>query len=309
MNIMYMGTPDFAAVLLKSLINDKFDISAVITQPDRPKNRGMKLFPTPVKQVALDNNIDVYQPETLKDGALMPLLSKYIPDMIIVVAYGKILPEYILNFPKYGCINVHASLLPILRGAAPIQRSIMTGETVTGVTTMFMDKGLDTGDMIYQAEVNIDINDNADTLHDKLAEISGPLLIKTINDVKDGIAPRIKQNDSESTYAAMLDKKSGELDFNKPALEVHNIIRGVYPRAYTLLNGQKMKIICSKVSGIINGKPGEIIKADSKNGIFIACGDGNTIEVLMMQADGGKKMPSADYMKGHKIEIGTILGK
>ena len=244
MKIIFFGTPDFAIPCLEMLIREGYEVPAVVTQPDRKSGRGHKVNPTPVKSVALSYNIPVYQPESVKHGELNELLNEVNPDMIVVVAYGKILPEEILNFPKYGCINVHGSLLPKLRGAAPIQRALMNGDEVTGVTTMLMDKGMDTGDMLLKAEVKIDENETCETLFDKLKDEGAELLKHTIVKIKEGKAVRVKQNEEEATYAPMILKEDTKIDWSKPAENIIWQIKGLSPApgASTGLNGKRIKI-------------------------------------------------------------------
>lgn len=229
MKIMFMGTPEFAAVSLEALIKNGEDVACVISQPYKPKNRGMKLVPTAVGAVAEKNSILLKTPETLKDKAILPLLSEVEPDLIAVVAYGKLLPQYVLDFPKYGCINIHGSLLPKYRGAAPIQQSIISGEKETGVTSMYMARGMDTGDMILKESIKIEDNDTAGTLHDKLAVLGAEVLIKTVDMIKKGTVRREKQNDDEATYAHMLTKEMGKVDWTKSAEEIKNLVRGLDP--------------------------------------------------------------------------------
>ncbi len=308
MNVLFMGTPDFAVPCLKALLDDKYDVSGVVTQPDKPKGRGHKLAPPPVKECAMENNIPVYQPETLRDKALLPVLEELNPDVIIVVAYGKILPEYILNFPKYGCINVHASLLPKYRGAAPIQWVIIDGEKETGVTTMYMEKGLDTGDMIQKAICEIGAEETYGELHDKLSPMGADLLIKTLKAVEDGTVTREKQDDALSNYAPMINKETAQIDWSKPAKEVLNLIRGMnpYPMSYTSYGDETLKIIHAFFGGDRTGKSGSI-KLNNKK-LEIVCGDNKYIIVDEIQFKGGKRMTVESYLNGHSIDESIILG-
>ena len=308
MKIMFMGTPDFAAVSLKTLLEKGYNVAGVVSQPDKPKGRGMSVMPTPVKAVAMEYDIPTFQPDSLKNGELMPFLEEIDPDIIIVVAYGKILPEYVLNYPKYGCVNGHASILPEYRGAAPIQRAIIDGKKETGVTAMYMEKGLDTGNIILVEKIAIEDNDTAETLHDKLAVVGAEVLIKTIERFKKGDFSSTKQEDDKATYAAMLTKAEGEIDWSKGAEEVYNLIRGMdsWPMAYTYYMGKRfVPYGCEKVNE--SGNAGEIIEV-SKDGITVACAEG-AIKIKEVKFDGKKRMSVKDYLVGNKLEKGTVLGK
>lgn len=300
-----MGTPEFAVPTLQKIIDAKHDVLAVYTQPDKPQGRKMVLTPPPVKECAITHNIPVFQPETFKDESVVTELSALNPDVIVVVAYGKILPESVLSIPKYGCINVHASLLPYYRGAGPIQWSVIDGEAKTGVTTMYMEKGLDTGDMILKAETEIGENETAGELHDRLSNIGGDLLIKTLTLIEKGEAPREKQDDEKSSYAPMLSKDLSPIDFNKSAKTVHNLIRGLHPWpiATTEFEGKKLKIHKSIVHNGKTGAPGEILSEDK---FIVACAEG-AVEFLEVQLEGSKKMSTTDFLRGHKIAKGNIL--
>lgn len=303
MKILFMGTPDFAASILNSLLDGGFSVPAVISQPDRPKGRGHKTVPTEVKAAAMAANIPVYQSETLKNGALMPLLDEIKPDVIVVAAYGKILPEYILNYPKYGCINVHASLLPKYRGAAPIQRAVINGDTKTGITIMKMEKGLDTGDIISQTETEIGEYETAGELFDRLAKIGGELLTKTLHDIENGTATARPQRDSDSSYAPMLTREDGVIDWNKSAREISKLICGLnpWPLAHTNYNGGTLKISAARVSADTSDKtPGTILSLDKGKGLKIACGDG-TLYITEAQFPESRRMNVEDYARGHKI--------
>ena len=306
MRIVFMGTPDFAATVLKGIHQSGEEIVGVISQPDKPKNRGMHTEPTAVKQCALDLGLEVYQPTTLRDEAILPYLTEKNPDCIVVVAYGKLLPPYILSFPRYGCINMHASLLPKYRGAAPIHWSILNGETETGVTSMHMDKGLDTGDMILHKEVPILPNDTAESLHDKLAACAATLAVETLSQIKAGTAPRQKQEDALSTYAPLLTKELGNISWEKPTREILNQIRGLYPwpGAYSFKEGQLMKIIAAQ-SAEGHGTPGTVL--ESKNRLVVATGDG-AIRIITLQLAGKKKMEAEAFLAGNSIPEGTKLG-
>ncbi len=308
MRILFMGTPEFAVPCLDALIKSEHQVCGVVTQPDKPAGRGHKLTPPPVKVLAAKNDIPVYQPMVLKDGAFMPELERLNPEMIIVVAYGKILPEYILNYPKYGCINMHASLLPKYRGAGPIQWSVINGEKTTGITSMLMEKGLDTGDMLLKAETEIGEYETAGELHDRLKIMGAELLLKTISKAEKGeLAPQ-KQKDEDSCYAPMLDKETAKIDWSKPAKDVSKLICGMnpWPVAHTLYKGETFKIYASRLGGKAKGSAGQILKADS-NGIEILCGDMNTIVVTEIQPFGSKRMNVRDFLNGHSIDAGEIL--
>lgn len=307
MKILFMGTPDFAKAHLEALLNSRHEVAAVISQPDKPKGRKKLISMPPVKECALSFDIPVYQPETLKDGGAEEILKKYNPDIIVVVAYGKILPEYILKFPRYGCINVHGSLLPAYRGAAPVQRAIIDGAKETGVTVMYMDKGLDTGDMILRKKCEIAPDDDQTTLFFKLERLGTEALLEALDKIEDGTAERIKQDDSLSSYAGMLDSETGKIDWTKDADTVHNLIRGTYPwpTAFSFLEGKKIKITKSTVCEE-NGKPGEVKKAD-KEGITVCCSFG-AIVIKRLKMEGSKEMDASAFLLGHKIEPGTFLG-
>ena len=314
MNIIYMGTPDFAVYPLKKLIEAGHNISLVVTQPDKAKGRSKALIPTPVKLAAQEYNIEVLQPEKVKDESVVKKLKSLNPDVIVVAAYGQILPENILNIPTYGCINIHASLLPKYRGAAPIELSILDGEEKTGVTTMYMEKGLDTGDMIDKMEVDITSDDTGETLHDKLAVCGAELIIKTLEKLEAGTAARVKQDDALSSYAPMLTKDMGEIDFNSSAAYIDRQVRAliVWPCAYTKISGKNVKLLKVRIADIdeekyIDTKPGEIIEITKKN-FTIKCGEG-AITVLKLLPEGKKPMDTAAYLNGHKLKVGMPVGE
>lgn len=304
MNIVFMGTPDFSVPALAALYDNGFDVKAVFSQPDKPKGRGYKLTPPPVKELALSKGTPVYQPLSLKKGddavSSLALLKEIAPDYIIVVAYGKILPPEILNLPKKACINIHASLLPKYRGAGPIQWSVLNGEKETGVTTMLMGEGIDTGDMLLSEATPIGENETADELHDRLSVMGAQLLIKTLNSF-DSITP-VKQNESESTHAPMLTKELCPIDFTESASEVHHKICGLssWPCATTTIDGKRIKIYKSVIEDkdIPHNNPGEII---DKNKLIIACSIGS-VRVIELQVDGSKRMKTADYLRGNPIK-------
>lgn len=312
MNIVFMGTPDFAVPCLKALIDSGENVQAVFTQPDKPKGRGYKMLPPPVKELALSQNIPVYQPLSLKKGdeaeQTLAMLNELAPDLIVVVAYGKILPKEILDLPKHYCINVHASLLPKYRGAAPIQRAVLDGEKITGVTTMLMAEGVDTGDMLMKSETEIGKDETSAELFDRLSEIGAQLLLDTIATIKDGTVKREVQDDSQSTHAAMITKDMCPIDFNKSAQEVHNQIRGLSdsPCATAYCNGKRLKIYKSTIlSDKIYSEPsGSVVNVKD---FTVVCGDGKTVTFVEVQAEGGKRMKSSDYLRGNPIENGVIL--
>ncbi len=310
MRIVYMGTPDFAVASLERLIADGHDIAAVFTQPDKPQGRKMKLTPPPVKQVALTHHIPVYQPETFKNESQLPLLRELAPEVIVVVAYGKLLPQYVLELPKYGCINVHGSLLPKYRGAAPVQWMVLNGETTAGVTTMYMDRGLDTGDILLTRETAVGENETAGELFDRLAALGADLISETLSRLPQGIA-RTPQDDSQSTYVSVLDKSMAVIDWTQPAQQVHNRIRGLdpWPVALTTRGGVRLKLFQSRMTDRSAQVPaGTVVEADAKTGLFVACGDGRVLQITEVQMVGKKRMPAGDYLRGHAMQPGTILG-
>ncbi len=312
MNIVFMGTPDFAVPCLQALIDNGENVQAVFTQPDKPKGRGYKMLPPPVKSLALTYNIPVYQPLSLKKGEdaenALNILKDLSPDLIIVVAYGKILPKEILELPKYYCINVHASLLPRYRGAAPIQWCVLNGEKETGVTTMLMAEGLDTGDMLLKESVAIGDDETASELHDRLSAVGAELLIKTISAVKVGTITREKQENSLSNYASMITKDMCPIDFSLPAQQIHNKIRGLSasPCAVTMLNGKRLKIFKSTMS---DKKKYDLAAGTVVNekDFTVVCGDGYTVTFTEVQSEGGKRMKVSDFLRGNHIEKGICL--
>lgn len=299
-----MGTPEFAVPCLQKLIDCGHEITGVFTQPDKPQGRKMILTPPPVKALALENGLTVYQPLKMKDGTALEMLKEANPELVIVVAYGKILPKEILEFPKYGCINIHASLLPKLRGAAPIQWSVINGCEKTGVTSMQMDEGLDTGDMLITSELEIGENETAGELHDRVSALGAEVLEQTIAALQNGELKPEKQNHAEFTYAPMLSKELSPIDWNLPAREVHNKIRGLspWPSATAVLNGKKVKIHRSVLVSEKGGAAGEV--AENGKRLVVTCGDGECIEILNVQAEGKKAMSAADFMRGNPVNIG-----
>ena len=310
MKIVYMGTPDFAVPPLAALVENGYEVTAVITQPDKPKGRGKTLMPTPVKEEALKHEIPVYQPAKVRDPEFLETLQKLEPDMIIVAAFGQIIPKVILDMPKYGCINIHASLLPKYRGAAPIQQAVIDGEKESGVTIMKMGTGLDTGYMISQAVVKLREDETGGSLFDRLAETGAELLVRTIPSIENGTAVYTKQpEESPTPYAAMITKQMGLLDFSKSAVVLERLVRGMnpWPSAYTFLNNKTLKVWkCSVESGSC-GKdvPGTITDVDKK-GIHVACGEG-TLILEEVQLEGKKRMETDAFLRGYHVTAGTVL--
>ncbi len=306
MRIVFMGTPDYAAVTLQKLIDSHHEVVGVFAQPDKPVGRKQILTPPPVKVVAQENGIPVFQPSTLRDGEALELLKRLKPEIIVVVAYGKILPEEILKLPKYGCVNGHASLLPKYRGAPPIQWCIVCGEEKTGVTTMLMDKGMDTGDILEQAEVQIGKNETGEELFERLSAVSADLMLSTLEKIND-IEP-IKQDESKASYAPIIKKEMAYLDFSRSAKELYNAVRGFYswPCAYFFLNGKRIKVIEAEVGGKTNQKSGTVVS--NTDFLEIACGDGTAIKLLTVQPEGKGKMTSKQMLCGNRIEVGTVIG-
>ncbi|MFQ9308402.1 MAG: methionyl-tRNA formyltransferase [Paraclostridium sordellii] len=309
MKIVFMGTPEFAVPCLQKIIDEGHEVLAVVTQPDKPKGRGKKLAMPPVKELALKYNIDVYQPVKAREESFVEKLKEINPELIVVVAFGQILPKSILDIPKFGCVNVHASLLPKYRGAAPLNWVIINGEEKTGVTTMYMDVGLDTGDMILKSEIPLDDEITAGELHDKMMVQGAEVLKDTIDLISKGEAPREKQNDEETCYSPIMDKSLGNIDWSKSATDIHNLIRGVnpWPSAYTTYDKQTMKIWKTKVLDKLSEKtPGTILSVD-KNGIEVSTGD-KVIQISEIQMSGKKRMIVSEYIKGNDISTGIVLG-
>ena len=309
MKIVFMGTPDFAAGALKSLIDNGHEIVLVVTQTDKPKGRGKEVQFTPVKKVALEHNIEVFQPVKAKAPESVEKLRECNADVFVVAAYGQILTQEILDMPKYGCVNIHASLLPKYRGAAPIQWSIIDGEKVTGVTTMMMDAGIDTGDMLDKCEVIIEDNETGGSLHDKLMEAGAKLIIETLEKIEAGTCVRTKQDDDQSCYAKMLDKKLGDIDFSKSAEEIERLIRGLnpWPSAYTRINGKNLKIWEAEVlDKDYEGENGQIVSV-GKNQMIVKTGKG-ALDIKNLQIEGKKAMDISDFLRGNVVEEGIVLG-
>ncbi|MBQ7377350.1 MAG: methionyl-tRNA formyltransferase [Clostridia bacterium] len=307
MRIVFMGTPDIAATSLKALIDSHHEVVGVFAQPDKPKGRGYVLTPPPTKVLALEHGIPVYQPETLRDGAAADILDALSPDLIAVVAYGKLLPKYVLDYPPYGCINLHASLLPKYRGAAPMQRAIMAGEAVTGVTTMYMAEGLDTGDMLLTESFPIGDEDNFEDIHDRTAAVGAALLLKTVDAAEAGTLQPIPQNDAAACYAAKIEKSECQLDFTKSVRELDCFIRGLspIPLAFTHTPDGKLLKIVKATPTVGKGKAGEVLKT-TPDGFTVACGDGALL-IRTLVPEGKGRMSAADFVRGRKIGIGDIL--
>lgn len=305
MRIVFMGTPDFAAASLKKLIDEKYDIAAVFTQPDKPRDRGMKLSYSPVKELALENNIPVYQPTKLRDGTATELIKSLRPDILVVVAYGRILPDDMLEVPKYGAINVHASLLPKYRGAAPIQWAVLNGDKITGVTTMYLASEMDTGDIIYTSETEIGEFETSGELFDRLMVMGAELLDRTLRDIEAGTAPRTQQDHSKASYVKMLDKSLSPIEWAKTPREIIKQIYGLqpWPVATAELDGKVFKIYSAEYTQNKTVKaPGSVVSA-GKKGIEIACHGGETLLITELQAAGKKRMKASDYLLGHPIKV------
>ena len=307
MRVIFMGTPDFAVGTLEALVKSEHEVVAVVTQPDKPKGRGKAMQPTPVKEVALRENIPVLQPKKVREPEVVEELSKLNADVIVVVAFGQIIPKTILELTKYGCINVHGSLLPRWRGAAPIQWAVIAGDEKAGVTTMLMAEGLDTGDMLLTCETPVGARETAGELFDRLAQSGAELLTETLVRL-DEITPR-PQNDAESCYAHMLDKKMAVIDWSKSARELDCLVRGLnpWPIALTSLAGERLKIYAAEQTNGC-GEPGTVLEADPKKGLTVACGEG-ALTLTEIQLVGGKRMKATDFLRGHAVEKGSRLGE
>lgn len=304
--VVFMGTPEFAKPSLLKLIEDGHNVCAVFTQPDKPKGRGYTLCAPPVKELAQSLSIEVYQPQTLRDENVPEILRKLAPDVIVVVAYGKLLPLKVLTLPPFGCINVHASLLPKYRGAAPIQWAVINGEKETGVTTMMMDIGLDTGDMLLKKETPIGENETAGELHDRLSVMGAQLLSETLRKLAGGTLERVEQRHAFATYAPMIDKTMRNIDWSLSAGQINNLIRGLspYPTATTLLNGKLLKIYRARPVAAVVGLVGEV---NCGNGFVVCCGEDTALELLEVQYEGGRRMSAEEFLRGHPVEYGTVL--
>lgn len=304
MRIVFMGTPDFAAASLGALIEGGFDVAGVFTQPDKPKNRGMKLFPSPVKALALEAGIPVFQPEKMRDGTALGILKSLSPDIVVVVAYGRILPDDILAVPPLGCINIHGSLLPKFRGAAPIQRAVLNGEEKTGVCSMYLAAEMDAGDLIYSRETDIGEYESSGRLFQRLKAMGAELLCDTLRDIEAGIAPRTPQDHAKATYAPPLSKEERPIDWSRSPREINKHIRGMdpWPVATASFNNTDFKIYAAEYTEGSTEKPdGAIVSADPRRGLEVACGGGRTILLTELQAAGGKRMPAGDYLRGHPM--------
>ncbi len=306
MNIVFMGTPDFAVPCLQKLLDAGYPVTGVFTQPDKPKGRGYKLVPPPVKELAMAHDIPVFQPNSLRNDESFEMVKSCAPDLIVVVAYGKILPKRVLELPKYGCINVHASLLPRYRGAGPIQWAILNGESETGITTMYMGEGLDTGDMLEQVKTPIGENETADELYTRLSKMGAETLLVTLQKLEADALLRTPQDDSLSCYAPILDKSLCPIDFNKTAWEIHNQIRGLssWPAATTTYKGKRLKVYESRLVSR-NGQPGEIL--DTKR-FIVACKEG-AVELVSVQYEGGRRMDGDAFLRGRPPVPGEKLGE
>ena len=305
MKILFMGTPDFAVPSLDALAAAGHQLVGAFSQPDKPKNRGMKLQPTPVKVCAERLGVPVFQPTKLRDGTALETIRQLDPDLIVVAAYGRILPQEILDYPRLGCINVHSSLLPKYRGAAPIHWAILNGEKETGVTIMHMALALDAGDIIRQRTTPIDPDETVEDLHDRLAQLGAELLVETVAQLADGTATRTPQEESQVTLAPMLSQALSPMDWTRPARALHDQVRGLipWPAAVTELGGVRCKILATTVLDETTGKaPGSVVAAD-KTGLKLACGDGRVLRIDRLQADGGKRLAAADYLRGHPIPV------
>lgn len=305
MRIVFMGTPDFASASLEALVNNGFEIAGVFTQPDKPRGRGMEVSFCDVKKAALQFDLPVYQPVSLRNQETVELIRQLAPDILVVVAYGKLIPDDILAIPQYGAINVHGSLLPKYRGAAPIQWAVLNGDDITGVTTMYLASKMDCGDIIYQQSTEIGEYETSGELFDRLKLIGAELLIKTLRDIENGTAPRTPQNDDEASEVHMLDKTICPIDFNSPAKLVIKKIYGLqpWPVATATIGGKELKIFKAEYTDHTSDKKsGSVISADN-NGIEIACGDGNTVLITEVQASGKKRMSASDYLRGHPVEV------
>ncbi len=308
MNIVFMGTPDYAVKTLEALISAGHNISAVFAQPDKPVGRKQILTPPPVKACALSHSIPVFQPQTLKNAETVELIKSFEPDVIVVVAYGKILREDVLNIPKLACVNGHASLLPKYRGSAPIQWSIINGEKVTGITTMLMDKGIDTGDILEQTKVEIGEEETAEELFERLSVISAELMVSTLAKLEKGEITPIKQNEADATYAPIIKKEMALLDFNLDSKTVYNAVRGYYswPCAFFFLGGRRIKVIKASLGKATDKKSGTV--TENTESFSIACANGTSINIDILQPEGSKPMTAKQFLCGNSIPIGTAVG-
>jgi len=305
MRVVFMGTPDFAAASLKKLIGEGYEIAGVFTQPDKPKGRGMEMSFSPVKELALQYGLPVYQPVKMRDGTVLSILRDLKPDILVVVAYGRILPDELLAVPKYGAVNVHGSLLPKYRGAAPIQWAVLNGDTTSGVTTMYLAHDMDAGDIIYKEETAIGEFETAGELFDRLMDMGAELLIKTLRDIEAGTAPRIPQDHEQASYVKMLDKSICPIDWNKTPREIVKHIYGLqpWPVATTELEGKTFRVFAAAYTEQQTQKaPGSIVRADEE-GIVMACAAGQCLVITELQAPGKKRMKAADFLRGHRLSV------
>lgn len=303
MRVVFMGTPDIAATCLKKILADGFNVVGVYTQPDRPKNRGMKLAFSPVKEVALEHGIPVFQPENFRDEETVQQLRSLKPDVVAVVAYGRILPQRVLDVPPKGCINIHASILPAYRGSAPYQWAVLDGLSQTGVTAMYLCREMDAGDVIDVAKTPIGPDETAGELLDRLAVLGADLLSRTLTNIEKGTVTSVPQDSSLATYAPMLDKQMAVIDWTKTARQVHDHVRGMnpWPVAVTELGGKRFKIYTTAIISETTDRPAGTVLGLTKTGLKIACGDG-VVEIRVLQAEGGKRMAAPDYFRGHPLQ-------
>lgn len=308
MRIVFMGTPDFSVPALESLVSGGHQVIAAVTQPDKPKGRGKAVLMTPVKEKALELGIPVYQPVKVREESFITMLEEMKPDAIVVAAFGQILPKRLLDIPKYGCINIHASLLPKYRGAAPIQWAVIDGEKETGITTMMMDVGLDTGDMLEKAVIPIEKDETGGSLHDKLSAAGGPLILSTLKKAEEGTLVRTPQTDEGTCYAKMLTKSLGDIDWSQSAEQIERLIRGLnpWPSAYTSLNGKTLKIWQAQVlADEYEGALGQVVKA-VKGDLLVKTGKGS-LRITSLQLEGKKRMDTDAFLRGYPVEAGTVL--
>lgn len=305
MRIVFMGTPEFAVPSLKALLEDGHDICGVFTQPDKPKNRGMKLQPSPVKEFALTHDLPVFQPVKMRDGEAFSLLKTLAPELIVVAAYGKILPVDILELPPKGCINIHSSLLPKYRGSAPINWAILNGEAETGVSVQYMAEGVDTGDVIASRATPISLNENAQQLYERLAQIGSELIVPVVHDIEQGTVSAVPQDHASASHAPMLSRELSPIDWQRSARQIHDQVRGLYPwpAAVAEIDGIRCKIIRTMLTSETSEKaPGCFVQADKK-GLKVACGSGEVLEILELQPDGKKAMAASAFLLGHPVSI------
>lgn len=307
MKTVFMGTPDFAVDCLEALAGSRHEVAAVFSQPDKPRGRKMIMTPPDVKVAAEAHGIKVYQPPTLRDGKAYEILKEIEPDIIIVVAYGKIIPADILSLPRYGCVNVHASLLPHLRGAAPIQRSVLNGDRESGITIMQLDEGLDTGDILLQRAVPIGEDETSGRLFDRLKVIGAEMLLEALDGIESETLSPVSQDDSLADYAPMLEKSEAAVDWGWPAARVHDHVRGMdpWPVAYTVINGKKVKLFGSKLSSLSGSAAGEIVELGSS--FTVCCGDGRCVSFSELQAEGKSRLTAADFNRGSRLSVGDVL--